>query len=80
VHNDEIRVRHIRQEARAERSVIFTSHTLKTHRFVDQSDLQFFIPCDTGTYVNLDIRMSVWVKVVAQVGSSLDPTDSTSGI
>jgi hypothetical protein len=45
---------------------------------VDQSDLEFVIPGDGETYVDLDIHMSVRGKLVARDGSALDSTDSTT--
>jgi len=45
---------------------------------VDQSDLEFDIPGDAKTYVDLDIHMSVLGKLVAQDGSALEKTDNTT--
>jgi hypothetical protein len=38
---------------------------------VDQSDLEFVVPGDAETYVDLEIHMSVRGKLVAQDGSAL---------
>jgi hypothetical protein len=45
---------------------------------VDQSDLEFVIPGDAETYVDLDIHMSVRGKLVGRDGSALESTDSTT--
>jgi hypothetical protein len=45
---------------------------------VDQSDLEFVIPGDAETYVDLDIHMLVRGKLVAQDDFALDPADSTT--
>jgi hypothetical protein len=45
---------------------------------VDQSDLEFVIPGDAETYVDLVIHMSVLGKLVAQERSALESTDNTT--
>jgi hypothetical protein len=45
---------------------------------VDQSHFEIVIPGDAETYVDLDIHMSVWGKIVAEVHSSLERADSTT--
>jgi hypothetical protein len=45
---------------------------------VDQSDLEFVIPGDAETYVDPDIHMSVRGTLVAQDGTALESTDSTT--
>jgi hypothetical protein len=45
---------------------------------VDQSDLEFVIPGDAETFVDFDIHLSVQGKLVAQDGSALECTDSTT--
>ena len=42
---------------------------------MDHSDLEFVIPGDAETYVDLDIHISFRGKVVVQDGSALDPAD-----
>ena len=43
-----------------------------------QSVLVFVTSGDAETYFDLDIHLSVRGKLVAQVGSALDPANSTS--
>ena len=45
---------------------------------VNQSDLEFVIPGDGETYVDLNIHMSLRGKLVALHGSALDLADSTT--
>jgi hypothetical protein len=45
---------------------------------VDQSDLEFHIPSDLETYVDLGIHLSVRGKLLAHDGSTPDAADSTS--
>ena len=42
---------------------------------VDQSDVEFMIPADNDTYIDLNIRLSVRGKLTAQDGKDLDATD-----
>ena len=44
---------------------------------VDQSDLEFVIPADNDTYIDLNIRLFVRGKLTAQDGKDLDATDFT---
>jgi hypothetical protein len=45
---------------------------------VDQSDLEYVIPGDSETYVDLNIHMKIRGKLVRPDGSNLDSDDSTS--
>jgi hypothetical protein len=46
---------------------------------VDQSDLEFAIPGDSDTYLDLDIKLFVKGKLVKPEGTALDNTDFTAG-
>jgi len=39
---------------------------------VEQSDLEFLIPADPDTYIDLDIKLYVRVKLVSGIGKDLD--------
>jgi hypothetical protein len=45
---------------------------------VDQSDLEFLIPADNETYVDLDIKLYVRGKLTAKNGTPMDNKDLTS--
>jgi len=42
---------------------------------VDQNDLEFFIPDDTETYIDLDIKLIVRGKIIGANGKDLDASD-----
>jgi len=46
---------------------------------VDQNDLEFFIPDDSETYIDLDIKLFVRGKIIGADAKDLDPSDFTSG-
>ena len=45
---------------------------------VDQSDLEFLIPADNGTYINTNIKLYVRGKLTKADGTDLDNTDKTA--
>jgi hypothetical protein len=45
---------------------------------VEQSDLEFLIPADTDTYIDLDIKLFVRGKLVSGEGKDLDEKDFTA--
>jgi len=45
---------------------------------VEQSDLEFFIPADSDTYIALDIKLYVRGKLVSGEGKDLDNKDFTA--
>ena len=45
---------------------------------VDQSDLEFLIPADSDTYINLIIRLYIRGKLTKNCGRNLDNTDFTA--
>jgi len=44
---------------------------------VDQNVLDFFIPVDNDTYIDLDIRIDVRGKLISVSGKDVDFTDLT---
>jgi hypothetical protein len=46
---------------------------------VDMSDLEFLIPADNDTYLDLDIKLFVRGKLIKGDGTDLDATDYTAG-
>jgi len=46
---------------------------------VDQNDLEFFIPGDTVTYIDLDVKLFVKGRLIGADGKDLDETDFTAG-
>jgi hypothetical protein len=76
--NDDICVRLILQEALVEHGAIVAIQNYKPIAPVELSVLEFVIHGDADTYVDLNIHISVREKLVAQDGSSLDPSDSTT--
>ena len=46
---------------------------------MDQNDLQFLIPADNETYIDLDIKLYVKGKLIGADGKDLDATDFTAG-
>ena len=46
---------------------------------VDQTDLEFSIPADNETYIDLDIKLYVKGKIINSDGKDLDNTDFTAG-
>ena len=45
---------------------------------MEQSDLEFLIPADTDTYIDLDIKLYVRGKLVSGEGKDLDEKDFTA--
>jgi hypothetical protein len=45
---------------------------------VDQSDLEFLIPADNETYIDLDIKLYIRGKLTSKDGTPLDNKDLTS--
>jgi hypothetical protein len=45
---------------------------------VDQSDLEFFIPSNAKTKMDLDVHMSVTRKLLAREDSALNAADSST--
>jgi hypothetical protein len=45
---------------------------------VQQSDLKFLIPADSGTYIDLNIKLYIRGKLVKEGGKDVDATDHTS--
>jgi len=45
---------------------------------VDQSDLEFLIPSDSDTYIDLNIRLYIRGKLTKNDGTHLDNTDFTA--
>ena len=57
-------------------SILETVETIfRTIASVYQSDLEFFIPSEIDTYIDLNIRMFVKVKLTASNGKALEETD-----
>jgi len=50
----------------------------KTIASVDQSDLEFLIPSDDDTYIDLDIKLYIRGKLTKADGTALDNTDFTA--
>ena len=46
---------------------------------VEQNDLEFLIPGDSDTYIDLDIKLYVRGKMVSSSGKDLDLTDNRRG-
>ena len=46
---------------------------------IDQSDLEFLIPADSDSYIDLDIKLYVKGKLQKSDGTALDNTDFTAG-
>jgi len=46
---------------------------------VDQNDLEFLIPGDNETYIDLDIKLFVKGKLIGADGKNLDATEFTAG-
>jgi len=46
---------------------------------VDQNDLEFLIPGDTETYIDLDIKLFVRGKIIGSDGKDLDASNFTAG-
>jgi len=46
---------------------------------VDQNNLEFFIPGDNETYIDLDIKLFVKGKLIGADGKDLDTSDFTAG-
>ena len=44
---------------------------------VDQDDLKFLVPAENDTYIDLNIRLFVRIKLIKLKGSDLDETDFT---
>jgi len=60
-------------------SVIETTEvSYKPIASVDQSDLKILIPSDSDTYIDLNIRPYVRVKLIKNDGTALDNTDFTA--
>ena len=45
---------------------------------VEQNDLEFLIPGDSDTYIDLDIKLYVRGKMVSSSGKDVDLTDTTA--
>ena len=57
-----------------------TIHTIyKSIASVDQSDLEFLIPADSDSYIDLDIKLYVKGKLQKPDGTASDNTDFTAG-
>ena len=52
-----------------------TEVTYKSIASVDQSDLEFLIPSDSDTYIDLNIRLYIRGKLTKKDGTHLDNTD-----
>ena len=60
-------------------SVIETTEvSYKPIASVDQSDLEFMIPSDSDTYIDINIRLYVRGKLTKNDGTALDNTDFTA--
>jgi hypothetical protein len=46
---------------------------------VDQKELEFLLPADSGSYLDFDIKLYVKGKLVKPDGTALDNTDFTAG-
>jgi hypothetical protein len=46
---------------------------------VDQKDLEFFIPGDSETYIDQDIKLYIRDKIIGADGKDLDASDFTAG-
>ena len=44
---------------------------------LDQSDLEFLVPADQDTYIDLNIQLYVRGKLTQADGTDLEPTDTT---
>jgi len=44
---------------------------------VDRNDLEFFVPADNDTYIDLDIKLYVRGKLISASGMDMDFTDLT---
>jgi hypothetical protein len=52
----------------------------KTVASIDQSDLEFRMPADSETYLDLDIKLYIRGKLTKADGTSLDDKDFTAGV
>jgi len=60
-------------------SVLETIETVyKPNAPVDQSDLEFLIPADNDTYIDLDIKLYIRGKLMSREGKDLDDKDFTA--
>jgi hypothetical protein len=55
-----------------------TEFAYKALASVEQSDLEFLIPADSDTYIDLNIKLYIQGKLVKEDGKDLDATDHTS--
>ena len=58
-------------------STLETLETYKPIASLDQSDLEFLIPTDQDTYIDLNIRLYIRGKLTKADGTDLEPTDTT---
>jgi hypothetical protein len=57
----------------------FTTETsCKLIFFIDQTDLEFLIPADNDTYIDLNIQLLIRAKLTKADGTELDATDYTA--
>jgi hypothetical protein len=62
-----------------QRSVLETTEVIdKPLAPVEQNDLEFLIPTDPDTYIDLDIKLYVKGKITAADGKDLDNKDLTA--
>ena len=47
---------------------------------VDQTDIEFMIPGDSDTYVDLDLKLFIKGKLLKEDGTALADTDNVAGI
>ena len=47
---------------------------------VDQTDIEFVIPGDSETYINLNLKLFIRGKLIKKDGTDLPETDYTAGI
>jgi len=52
--------------------------TYKTIASAEQSDLEFLIPVDNDTYVDLNMKLYIRGKIIKADGTNLDNTDFTA--
>ena len=45
---------------------------------MEQNDLEFEIPGDSGTYIDVDIKLYIRGKLVSSSGQDVDVTDTTA--
>ena len=71
---------HFARKAKQDSCLETTEMIYKPIASVDQTDIQFLVPGDSDTYIDLYLKLFIIGKIIERDGTELAETDYTAGV